>query len=86
MLWLVVFLAVAVVVNARQTSGALLARELGELRQERTALEAQRSALQREIRLATSRRVLAARAERELGLHFPPDSEIVVIRSRPRSR
>lgn len=71
------FLGVAVVVQARQTSAIRTAASVGELREERTALEAERAALDRQIRLATGRRVLAERAERELGLHFPADSEFI---------
>jgi len=77
LLWLVVFLGVAVVVQARQASAIRTAARIGQLREERTALEAERSALARQIRLATGRRVLGERAERELGLHFPADSEFI---------
>lgn len=77
LLWLFVFLGVAVVVQARQTSAIRTAARVGELREQRTALEAERAALERQIRLATGRRVLGERAERELGLHFPADSEFI---------
>ncbi|MBP6668543.1 MAG: hypothetical protein KA180_03765 [Gemmatimonadales bacterium] len=80
MLWLVVFLGVAVAVNARQAAGVELAGEYGRLRERRTALEAEHAALQREIRLATSRRVLGERAAAELGLHQPGNGEFVVLR------
>ena len=79
MLWLFVFLVVAVLVQARQTAAIETARRLATLRQQRTALEAERAALERVIRLATSRKVLGATAERDLGLHLPVDSEFVVF-------
>jgi hypothetical protein len=79
MLWLFVFLVVAVVVQARQTAAIETARRVARLRQQRTALEAERAALERVIRLATSRKVLGATAESELGLHLPQDSEFVLF-------
>jgi hypothetical protein len=79
MLWLVVFLAVAVAVQARQTASVVLSGRVTRLREERAALEAQRAALQRQIRLATSRKELGRRAE-DLGLHFPQESEIDLLR------
>jgi cell division protein FtsB len=86
MLWLVVFLLAAVVMQARQFSAIATARRLAALREERSALEAERAALERQIRLATSRRVLGERAERELGLHFPADSEFRTLRLVPGER
>lgn len=79
MLWLLVFLGVAVAVNARQAAGVELAGEYGRLRERRTALEAERAALQREIRQATSRRVLGDRAAAELGMHQPQNGEFTVL-------
>lgn len=85
MLWLVVFLAVAVAIQARQAASVLASSRVTRLREERAALEAQRAALQRQIRLATSRKELGRRAE-ELGLHFPQESEIDLLRLRTRQR
>jgi hypothetical protein len=79
MLWLMVFLGVAVAIQARQTSAALVARRVGRLSQDRTALEAERAALERQIRLATGRKQLIDRAERELGLHLPTDPEMRLV-------
>ena len=70
MLWLVVFLLVAVAIQARQTAAVLTAGRVARLREERTALEAQRAALERQIRLATARGA-GRTARRELGLHIP---------------
>ncbi len=86
MLWLLVFLVVAAAVSIRQTASVELAGRLGQLRETRTALEAEQAALEREIRLATSRKVLGARAEAELGMHQPARGEIVVLTTAPRAR
>jgi cell division protein FtsB len=79
MLWLVAFLAVAVAIQARQSSAIATARRVGVLREQRTALEAERAALERQIHVATSRRVLGDRAERELGLMQPQDSQFTLF-------
>jgi hypothetical protein len=79
MLWLVVFLCALLAVAWRQTSGLRTARRLGELREERMALEARRGELERRIRVASSRQVLVPLAERTLGLHQPSDSEFVLL-------
>jgi cell division protein FtsB len=80
LLWLVVFLLVAVAVQARQSAAIATARRVAALREQRTALEAERAALERQIHLATSRKVLGARAETELGLHQPADSQFFYFR------
>jgi cell division protein FtsB len=83
--WLVVFLGVAVTIQARQTAAIRVSRRVAQLREQRTALEAERAALEREIRLRTGRRELGRVAEDELGLHFPNDSEFTQLHlSRPR--
>ena len=79
MLWLVVFVCVLLAVAARQSAGFRTARRLGELREERTALEARRAELERQIRVASSRQVLVPLAERRLGLHQPSDSEFTLL-------
>ena len=86
MLWLVLFLAEAAIVLARQTAAIQSAGRLRVLREERTALEAERAALQREIRLSLSRQALGERAEDRLGLHQPADSEFTVFRVPSTSR
>jgi len=78
-LWLFAFLAVAVIVQARQSSAIATARRLGILREQRTALEAERADLERQIHVATSRKVLGDRAERELGLMQPQDSQFTLF-------
>ncbi len=79
MLWLFVFLAVAVAIQARQTAAVLTAQRVARLSEERLALEAERSALQREIRIATGIKELGRKAETDLGLHMPQDSELLVF-------
>jgi cell division protein FtsB len=79
LVWLALFLAVAVVVQARQSAAIATARRLAALREQVSALEAERAALQRRIHIATSRKVLGDRAERELGLMQPHDSQFTVL-------
>jgi cell division protein FtsB len=75
MLWLAVFLVVAAIVQVRQTASIQAARRVAALRQERANLEAREADLERRIRDASSRPVLGQKAQLELGLHFPRDSE-----------
>ena len=86
MLWLLVFLAVAMAIQARQVAGVTTARRVDILVQERTALESERAELERGIRLQSSRKVLGAKAEVDLGLHFPQYSELTLLPLRPRRR
>ncbi|HET8622536.1 MAG TPA: hypothetical protein VFM14_03160 [Gemmatimonadales bacterium] len=74
-----VFLVTAAAVIGRQTSAFHAARRLRELREQRTALDAQRADLERRIREASGRRVLEAKAARELGLHVPADNEFTLF-------
>lgn len=78
LLWLLVFLAGALVIVGRQTSAFGTARRLRDLREERGSLEARRAELERRIRLASSRQVLVPVAQ-SLGLHEPADSEFVLF-------
>jgi hypothetical protein len=79
MLWLVVFVCVLLAIATRQSAGFRTARRLGELREERMALDARRTELERQIRAASSRQVLIPLAERTLGLHEPADSELTLL-------
>lgn len=79
LLWLLVFLAGALLVVARQTTALHTARRVYQLREERGGLEARRAELERRIRLASSRQVLVPMAERAFGLHEPADSEFVLF-------
>jgi hypothetical protein len=79
MLWLVGFVCVLLAIATRQRAGFYAARRLGELREERLALDARRAELERQIRVASSRQVLVPLAERTLGLHQPSDSEFSLL-------
>lgn len=78
-LWLVVFLAVAVAVIARQRAALDAAAELNELRERREALEAERAEYERRIREGSSRSVLVPRVQERLRLRLPSDSEYVTL-------
>ena len=75
-LWLVVW---------RQTDAFRLARELGDTRTERTALEGRLSDYERRIRVATSREQLMGRIAPRLGLRSARDSEIIRLSAPPDS-
>ena len=79
LLWLLIFLGGALMVVARQTVAFRTARQLHDLREERSNLEARRAELERRIRVASSRQVLVPIAQRALGLHEPADSEFVLF-------
>ncbi len=79
LLWLLVFLAGALIVVGRQTTAFRTARRLRDLREERSSLEARRAELVRRIRVASSREVLVPVARRNVGLHEPADSEFVLF-------
>jgi hypothetical protein len=79
LLWLLIFLACALVVVARQTAALQTARRLAQLREQRSSLEARRAELERRIRLASSRQVLVPTAKRAFRLHEPADSEFVIF-------
>ncbi len=77
-LWLLFALPTLLWVIARQTSALVAARELNELRDQRSAMEARRAELLRRVREAESRGVLVPQAE-SLGLRMAADSEIVIL-------
>ena len=77
-LWLVLFLAVAWIVIARQTSAIRAARELATLREEHATLSGRGADLERRIRAAESRAILVHRA-RDAGLRLPADTEIILL-------
>lgn len=78
LLWLVVFLAVAAVVNARQTRAYGLARRLSEVTTRRDALEAEATELQRRIQQASSRSVLGRRVE-AMGFHVAEETDFELL-------
>jgi hypothetical protein len=69
-LWLVVW---------RQTDSFRLARALGDMRTQRTALEGRLSDYERRLRSASSREQLMLRVAERLGLRRARDSEIIRV-------
>jgi hypothetical protein len=78
LLWLLVFLAVAAVVNGRQTRAYALASRLSDVSTRRDALEAEAAELQRRIQQASSRPVLGRRVE-AMGFHVAEDAELELL-------
>ncbi len=78
-LWLLIFLGAAALIVTRQRSAILSATRLGDLREQRQALEATRAELLRAISQATSREILVPRMQR-LGLHLPSDTDNIPLR------
>jgi hypothetical protein len=76
--WLIFLLAILAWVTARNTAAHVLARELAELREERSAREAERAELLRRIREGSSLGTLRPLAE-ELGLRLPADSQVIIL-------
>lgn len=76
------FVLVSTVVIWRRSMGIDEARRVRELRRELRQLEAERAALERDIRDASSRAQLVPLAERRLGMRFPLDHEVVFLERR----
>ncbi len=76
-LWLLMFLAVAIAVVARQRAGFATAGRLNQLRERRLALESARRDHERRIQEGSSYAVLVPRAQARLNLRLPSDSEYV---------
>jgi cell division protein FtsL len=72
-LWLLLFLAVAIAIVARQRAALDTAAELNRLRERRLTLEAKQAEFEGRIREASSRKVLVPKAESRLGLRLPSD-------------
>lgn len=84
-IWLLAFLACALLIVRRQQTAFATSRELQQLQQTRGALEVSKSALIGEIHKARSRAVLVPLAQQKLGLRLPQDSEITILQD-PRPR
>lgn len=78
-LWLVLVLAALWVVAARQAAAYRAATALREARTERARLEGKKADLERRVRAAQGRAVLVPRAQQQLRLRLPADSEIVLL-------
>lgn len=87
LLWLVLFLGVALTVVGRQREAFATADRLRRLGEDRSALDARRADLEQQIRTATSRAVLVPRAERLLGLQLSDsrNSTTLIVRAAPRA-
>ena len=83
--WLLLLLGILAWVVARQTSSLAMAADLTKLRNERSALQAERATLIQRIRAGESRDALLVRA-RALGLRLPADSEIQILKLRDGER
>lgn len=79
LLWLAVFLAVALVVVARQKAGLETAGRLARLRETRAALEASRAELERRIKMASSAAALGAKLA-DQGLAIRQDTAYTYLR------
>ncbi|HLV26973.1 MAG TPA: hypothetical protein VKZ41_11740 [Gemmatimonadales bacterium] len=77
---LIVLVLAASMVIWRRSIGNSEAHAMDELRSQRAALEARKSALERDVRELGSRARIAPVAERTLGLHVAHDSEQVILR------
>lgn len=73
------FFVVATGVIWRRSLGIAQARQIRELEDRRSALEAQEAALEGAIRDASSRARLAPIAEEKLGMRIPPESLVIII-------
>lgn len=80
---LLAFVALAVIVVRRRERGMTEVARIVELDRARRDLDAQRVALERDIRQASSRDRIELVAERRLGLRVPSDSQLItIVRSR----
>lgn len=73
------FFVLATGVIWRRSLGIAQARQIQELEDRRSALEAQEAALEGAIRDASSRARLAPIAEEKLGMRIPPESLVIII-------
>lgn len=73
------FFVVSMGVILRRSMGIKQAREIRELEDRRSALEAQEAALEGAIRDASSRARLAPIAEQKLGMRVPPESLVIIL-------
>ena len=70
------FVAIASVVVLRRTAGIRAARELQAMDTRRSSLGAERSRLESDIRLASSRARLQPIAESRLGMRVPSEDQV----------
>jgi hypothetical protein len=83
-IWLVLALGALWVVAARQSAGYRSATALRDARAERARLEGRKADLEQRVRAQQGRAVLVPRAQQNLRLRIPADSEIVLLPGRAR--
>lgn len=76
---LVGFVLIAALVIWRRGYGVAEGAELRTLDRQRLQLEAQKAALQRQIRELAGRARLGSIAEQRLDMHVPADSQVIVL-------
>jgi len=76
---LLVFVAVSTIVIWRRSFGIAQAGELRALAEQQRQLRAEIARLERDIRYASTRGQLVPLAEQKLGMHVPPDSEVIYL-------
>lgn len=76
---LLVFVAISTIIIWRRSFGIAQATELRELTRQRQQLQAELTRLERDIRDASTRARLVPLAEQKLGMHVPPDSEVIYL-------
>jgi len=86
LLWLVVFLGVAIAVSGRQREALATARRVDSLRIERRTLEARAADLEQRILSAIARGELDVSVSRTLGLRLPDSRNSAVLRLPPSPR
>ncbi|MDP9204475.1 MAG: cell division protein FtsL [Gemmatimonadota bacterium] len=74
------FVLVAMSIVWRRTIGIGEAERLAQLDASRVELESERARLEGEIRDASARQTLGARAEHNLGMHIPSEKQVVILR------
>jgi hypothetical protein len=73
------FVLIALAIVWRRTIGISQSERLAVLDAKRIALESERSRLESEIRIASSRQQLGTAVEQRLGMHIPTDRQVVIL-------
>lgn len=79
------FVFVALAIVWRRTIGISKSRSVVELQDQRVQLQGERARLEAEIRAASTRERLGTIVERDLGMHIPSESQVVIL-PRPAER
>ncbi len=76
---LVAFLVITFVVVWRRSVGVANGRQIARMETRRRELETEIKSLQRDIRDASSNRVVVSEAERSLGMHVATDAQVRTV-------